>query len=368
MTTSDAGDQPERAEVAAWNGFVDALRVAGERLAADTADLSAMERADGFRALMRALNNQLGRFEVDRDRTELVPFNGWRQKFLMDNPDFRYWVADIRPGRRYRIAGNLGEATYMSITAYVVDEHGARAASRLDSDSINFTDGGDFTVMVGDVSSGDYDVLDVPGDVSMLWVRQFHSDAHTDRHGQCTIESIDAVPTPEPVDAPGFCRDLKRLGALTAAMPTIFAASAAQDKTRPNELRHWSEMTGGAVFTEPDIHYLRGAWQLEPDEALLIEGDVVACRYWNILAYSRYLNSLDYRHRPVAYTGATAHIVDGRYRFILAASDPSPGTGDWIDTEGRPFGIVVMRFLQPERPPELPTVQRIAIDDLQRSK
>ena len=73
-----------------WRALVAALGEAGERMAEQTRELADVERADGLRALVRALNNQLGRFEGERERPELVPFNGWRQKFLMDNPDFLY--------------------------------------------------------------------------------------------------------------------------------------------------------------------------------------------------------------------------------------------------------------------------------------
>ena len=92
----------------AWRAFVAGLAEAGERLGRSTANLSRDEQADGFRALLRALHNQLARFEVDRERPELVPFNGWRQKLFMDNPDFQYWVADVRPDRRYRVHGRRG--------------------------------------------------------------------------------------------------------------------------------------------------------------------------------------------------------------------------------------------------------------------
>ena len=94
-----------------WAALVEGLRLAGERLGAQTVDLDPRERADSYRALVRALNNSLGRFEVDRERPELVAFNGWREKLLMDNPDFRYWVADAEriipprtPGTRQRAA------------------------------------------------------------------------------------------------------------------------------------------------------------------------------------------------------------------------------------------------------------------------
>jgi hypothetical protein len=358
------GDAPE---LAAWHAFVESLRAAGDQLAADTSGLDDAERADGFRALLRAVSNQLGRSEVDRDRPELVAFNGWRQKFLMDNPDFRYWVADIRADRRYRITGNRGDASYVSITAYATGREGAHATARLDSDSISFDETGGFEIYVGGEAPDAGDWLDLPDGASALWVRHFHGNIRTDRQGWCVIEPVEAPPVPPPIDPSRFCGQLRRLASMTSALPQIFAAATAADHQRPNELRHWSEMTGGAVFTEPDIHYLRGSWQLDPGEALLIEGDLVACRYWNILGYSRYLNSLDHRHRPVSYTGVTADVTDGRYRFVLAAENPGIAA-DWIDTEGRPFGIVVMRFLQPERPPELPVLRRIRLTDLREHR
>jgi hypothetical protein len=120
-------------------------------------------------------------------------------------------------------------------------------------------------------------------------------------------------------------------------------------------------MTGGAVYTEPGIFYLRGGWQLEDGEALVIEGEAPRCRYWNILLYSRFLNSLDHRHRRVSATGVTARVVDGRYRFVLAARDPRMASADWLDTEGRPFGIAVMRFLQPDSEPKLPAVRKVRL-------
>jgi hypothetical protein len=91
----------------AWEALVKGLEAAGRSLREQTRGLSREERADGHRALVRALNNQLGRFEVDRVKPELVPFNGWRQKFFMDNPDFLYWVADVDAGHRYRIRGHV---------------------------------------------------------------------------------------------------------------------------------------------------------------------------------------------------------------------------------------------------------------------
>jgi hypothetical protein len=349
----------------AWAAFVDGLRDAGARLAGDTADLGDAERSDGFRALLRGLGNQLGRFEVDRERPELVPFNDWRQKMFMDNPDFRYWVADIRDDRRYRITGTIGDAVYVSITVYTSSGSlDAAATSRIDSDSLHVDGDGAFSVTLSrePVTDGS-DWVCVPEGASSVWVRQFHHDAATDALGGCRIEPLDDVDVRPSIDPERFSRHLERLGRGIASFPSVFAASARYDLDHANEIRHWSEMTGGAAFTEPDIHYLRGSWRLAEDEALVIEGDPVPCRYWNVLLYSRFLNSLDHRSRTVSRTDGTAKLVDGRFRIVLAGRDPG-GPGDWLDTEGRDFGMFVFRFLQPAREPELPTLRVARLTDL----
>lgn len=120
----------------AGQALIDGLQSAERRMVEQTRDLSAAERAGGYRALVRALMNQLGRFEVDRANPELVPYNGWREKFFMDNPDFLYWVADIDDGYRYRLRGQVGDAKHTSITAYTPPAFRGAALSRGRSSSI----------------------------------------------------------------------------------------------------------------------------------------------------------------------------------------------------------------------------------------
>lgn len=351
---------------AAWNDFVDGLRAAGDQLAVDTVELDPTQRADAFRALLRGLNNQLGRFEVDRERPELVTFNGWREKMLMDNPDFRYWVADIRDDRRYRITGSIGDAVYQSVTVYSsAAALSATAEARTDSDAITLDDDGRFELtLCREAPPNGSDWLELPDGASALWIRQFHHDAAHDRLGWCRIEPLDVAPPAPMIDAERFDRHLARLGKGLAAFPAIWRESIRDDIARPNTVRRWSEMAGGAAFTEPGIHYLRGSWDLGTDEALVIEGIAPTCRYWNVMLYSRSLNSLDYRSRGVSRTDGTAQVVDGRYRFVISAADP--GTADdWLDTEGRPFGLFVFRFLQPATEPTLPTVRRGRLTDIE---
>jgi hypothetical protein len=334
------------------NGCVDlaeGLLTASHRLAALTVKLDDIDREDGRQALSRALNNLLGRAEFDKDAPELVPFNGWGQKFFMDNPCYRYWITDIRGGADYRICGNIGDSVYQSITAYsgrgVAD---AVAELRIDR--------ADLTVS----ATGDFDtVLTLPGAVTSLWVRYTHEVLTPPQPGWCRIERVGPHPG-TPLHNPGHHdRELARVGGFIAHLPGLWEMATADDAKVPNSVRHWAAMAGGAAFTEPGVHYLRGSWQLEPGEALLIDGPAVACRNWNVVLYNRFLNSLDYRTRTVAHTSTTAPVSDGRYRFAIADRDPGIDGQHWLDTGGRRFGLFVLRFLQPESEPELPVVRRV---------
>ena len=243
---------------------------------------------------------------------------------------------------RYRITGNVGGSVFQSVTVYsgtgIAD---AAAVARVDTDDLTLAADGGFSL---DLAPGGSD-LDLPTGARSVWIRHLHNDIRHDRAGWCRIDPIDPPAEPPPPDDARFTRDLARLGTVVSRLPDAFRFAVAEDAASPNSVRHWAAMAGGAAFTEPDIHYVRGAWRLGHDEALLIEGDLVDCRHWNILLYSRFLNSLDHRNRTVSRTATSSTITDGRYRFVLAARDPGIPGHDWLDTEGREFGLFVMRFM-----------------------
>ena len=56
------------------------------------------------------------------------------------------------------------------------------------------------------------------------------------------------------------------------------------------------------------------------------------------------------------------HAPDASYRIVLAHRDP--GVPNWLDTEGRPFGTIFWRFLQPETKPERPRTRVVPVASL----
>lgn len=360
MTGQGSGDP-----YGAWQKLVDSLAEAGRRMDAATADAKLpSERADGFRALARALANQLGRLEADDAKPELVPFNLWRQKFYMDNPDCLYWVAEIAKGGRYRIEGTARGAVFCSVNVYAGSGLQADTVARITSDEMKLDANGRFVLTLGG-TEGDADGawVPIPEGANMVWVRQFYDDPGR-MDGSCSIERLDEVPAPPLIEPERFAKRLANLARTMDTASKVMARTGSDKDPEPrNGVREWSEMQGGAVYTEPGIHYQRGAWQLEPGEALVIEGTSVPARHWSVLLYSRFLNSLDARNRPVSLTGPRVKADgDGQFRIVLAGEDP--GVPNWLDTEGRPFGLFVIRWLQPGATPLLPTARVVPVADL----
>lgn len=348
----------------AWQALVESLSDAGRRMHEAGGALSAEEKADGFRALARALGNQLGRLEADDAKPELVPFNLWRQKFYMDNPDFLYWVAEIAKGGRYRITGTARGAAFTSINVYAGAGLKAETVARVTSDDLATGADGRFTITLGgSEADAEGTWLPIPESANMVWVRQFYEDP-AQMDGACEIVRLDDTAPPPLIEPVRFGKRLSNLAkTIDAASKTMIRAGSDRDREARNEVREWSEMQGGAVYTEPGIHYQRGAWELKPDEALVIEGRLAPCRYFSILLYSRFLNSLDYRNRPVSLTRSRLKTGDaGRFRIVLAGTDP--GVPNWLDTEGRAFGIFVLRWLQPEQTPDLPAARVVKLTEL----
>lgn len=359
--TGKPADEP----AAAWAAFTASLAAAGTRMDEATAELSPEERADGFRALARALANQLGRLEADDAAPELAPFNLWRQKFYMDNPDCLYWVAEIAKGGAYRIRGNAKNAAFTSVNVYAGSSLETQTVARITSDDLVLDAGGNFTLTLGgDRVAAEGQWLDIPDGANMIWVRQFYDDTGA-MDGHCAITRIDPVAAPPIIQPARFARRLVGMGTtLDTASRVMVRAGSEKDTETRNAVREWSEMQGGAVYTEPGIHYQRGAWQLSPGEALVIEGRTVEARHLSLLLYSRFLNSLDYRNRTVSLTRPRMQVAaDGRFRVVIAGEDP--GVPNWLDTEGRPFGIFVIRWLQPAAVPELPTARVVPLYGLE---
>ncbi len=346
-----------------WQRMLDGLKQAGDIIEAQCAGKSEAERADAYRAVMRALTANLGKCEADGIFPLPVHVNPPNQKWFLDNPDGVTLHCPIDDTQRYRLWGNLGAAAHTSFTLYEGKGDGLATKAllvRTDREIPHHADGSFALTISTDANAeagDDPSHLTLAPGTGQLWIRQLFEDIDHQTPGWFMIENLapSAPPTAVRVDAVvgGMKRIARGLPMLTQLM---FGAYRIQTGSHPvNSVRVWSEMQGGAVFTSGDCDYYIGSWQLADDEQLVIRGVMPPCRHWNIVLYSPVLNSLEHRYRRTSLTGSRLQCdAHGNYEIHIAHRAPA-AAANWLDTEGRPEGLFVIRITAPETPSALPT-------------
>jgi hypothetical protein len=87
------------------------------------------------------------------------------------------------------------------------------------------------------------------------------------------------------------------------------------------------------------------------------------CRCANVSLWTRFLQTYDYANRQSSRNRAQTKLdADGSFKIVLAHRDP--GHPNWIDTEGRAFGIVFWRFMLAEGDIETPRAEMVPLAEL----
>jgi len=75
------------------------------------------------------------------------------------------------------------------------------------------------------------------------------------------------------------------------------------------------------------------------------------------------MQTYDYLNRQVSLNRRQTRLEpDGSFRMVVAHEDP--GIPNWLDTEGRPLGLVFWRFMLPEGEIETPHAEIVPLKDL----
>jgi hypothetical protein len=184
-----------------------------------------------------------------------------------------------------------------------------------------------------------------------LVVRQTRLDAKAERLAEIRIERIDGPHQPRPLTAERVDRGLKGSAFFVMGCARLFEKWAQDFRKHPNQLPPFDPSVAGAAGGDPNIFYYHSYWQLEPDEALVIEVKPPACDYWNFQLSNHWLESLDYRYWRVHLNKATAkYRPDGSVRVVVAHEDP--GTENWLQTAGHDRGSMCWRWIRAKEHPQ----------------
>lgn len=332
----------------AMDAFHSHLREA-QKLIEEIPGLAPQERADGYAYLMGLMVNlvQSTMANVDTIHPQFRRGQDTFSKYGLDNPDNLYGGAHIDDTGDYRIRGTRGTAAdflFQVIAGNPGDGSLAKIVSQLDLDNIQFQPDGTYEIIISRKRHpGNW--LESGEGASLVILRQcFADDWPYQRKGEIVIERIGAEGTPAAVPAPDeIARRIANAGRLLAA-----------------HVRYWIDFNNNMVGPTPVNGIAKpwrtvggiagqfisaGKYNLADDEALILTFEPVNARYANILlADLWWFITFDYRDRQTSYAlpGQAFRSQDGMYRYVVSKQDP--GAPNWLDTCGRPRGIVFLRW------------------------
>ena len=115
---------------------------------------------------------------------------------------------------------------------------------------------------------------------------------------------------------------------------------------------------GAAAENRPVI----GRWELDPDEALIVEVEPPEGIYWSFSLGNPWWETIHYgRHQSSLNAHQAVVDSDGLVRVVLCGRDP--GVANWLDTAGHSNGPIILRCVRTETAPT-PTARVVPFDDI----
>jgi hypothetical protein len=348
---------------AAWSDFCRALEQAGEVITSPPAPDTALDRAEGYRYLARLTREMLYSVldNADPDFPRLHELD--LVKMGADNPDNVYLSANIRGDRTYRIAGRRGSIAYVSFGSkanrYAKD--GTMASTgELTGEDLVPEDDGTYVITASATEQG-RNWLPLAPDSTGLVIRQTYLDRTTEQPGEWRIEQLGGPDEPEGLTARFLDKALGRAALAVHGTAATFASWTELFMSRPNELVDFGQEMFQQGGGDPELFYLHGYWELEPEQAWVIRTEVPDCPYWNFQLNNWWMESLDHR-RAITVNKHTARLEeDGSLTLVVAARDP--GVGNFIDTCGHTSGTALLRWLGAQHHP-VPRCEVVPLDSL----
>ncbi len=376
---------------AAWNDFADRLKEIGEKITGPTGARTPRERAEGYRYLLRliAAAHELDA-EFDRSRPSMHRLFTPTRKFKGDGGDTLYYEAKLDESLDYELVVRRGQGLFFSATVYAYDENGSYyIVDNVIDEEIAWDeepDGETATIHVGpERPAGAKNFVQLKGDRPILFTREYFPEfVHNVDEGRYrpnvyALRCLADVPPPPPLTEEALARSLEQVtdfvddasdvsiglsifaGLNTVSYETSTEGQKAEgiliadgemkideervDEFSPEEL---AAMVDPRLVANnlpgPGIQYI-GAWfKLKDDEAIVIEGRDVPCRYWSCQILTRYLESGDYRYFRAGLNDRQVKLA-GDGSFTIYASHENPGVDNWVCTQGYENGHILIRTL-----------------------
>jgi hypothetical protein len=366
-------DQAGRSRLA-FEELLDTLREAMDRFAGPEWGISTPEDTAGALRLVANLleGGLVGHFDDDPRQPVFRQIVTSTRKSLGDNADAIYFDAAVSSEHAYRVRGRMTGAVYLSFTIEAGGAGGGfpkRTAGVLNDTQFDVDRDGRFEIFLGGAPR-ERNWIALAPDSSRVTTRHYFESERSPAVSPVPdfaleIHLVTPMPALPPPSDDSVADGLRRVA--------TYVRSRSLEQPKPGEAKQPAFVSEELnVFPPPippgdhplaasDASYSMAAYVLGPDEALVIDARWPECRCANVSLWNRHLQTYDYAHRQVSLNRAQTQVnSDGGFRVVIAHSDP--GVPNWLDTEGRPFGLVFWRYMLPEGEIETPRAKVVAFD------
>ena len=326
----------------AWAEACDRLAVLGRRLGDDAFPGDEADRADGVAHVVEQTLCWLGWsvFHADPRRPSFQRQNDLITQWGGPNADNVYRHARVEPGRRYRVRGRMHSCQefILAIRAGFMHLPTWGTLVEITASELGIAEGDEFDFVVGEGGQ-----VPLPDGALTVSIREYYFDWSEAEPALFTIECLDDDAGEPPA---------RRTAAATAAQLHEGIDGVAHSAEYWNTYMREKAAEGVANTFAPAFALDKGLdaarysfcfWDLDPDDALVVEVPVPPARYWTFQLYelawfelvdvADRLSSLNHTQAPVG--------GDDVIRLVLSHTDP--GVANWLDASGRRTGLLTYR-------------------------
>ena len=268
-----------------------------------------------------------------------------------DNQHARYFFVPLSERYQYQITGKLSGASYMGFTLYgCTQEDSFQILDNRSSEDIDINPDASFELNLGSGQSGQ-NSMDLPETVNCLIVRQYFDTAAPQKEIPLDIEVTGGVIEHTPLSSMELTRRLSSASNFLKGWANLTPMPWPKEKQAYNSICNpFQASDSSGHWSTPDNIHAMGFYRLRDDEALVLSGSSVTCRYWSCHLWNASMQTYDFNNFQCALSGNQLSPDENGHWQIVIANHPAQDKF-WLDTAGHHRGFVYFRWLLCSSPP-----------------
>jgi hypothetical protein len=360
-----------RSAIPGWDELIAHLTDLPDRMLAklpETMRADPQVQQEVARLALEALTSQsLDAIGGDVDAPEFLPSISYHLNVGQPNADTIYRSAKIDGSGSYRLRGTKGSLK-LALIAQVVPRNAETGQGRthIDLSQVKTDRQGRFDILLSAARPKGYkgEWWELRPAANRLMFRMVSSDWAKEKAPTVTIERLDKPAGRPRRAAADLEKRLRGLPQMVDMLALMFVDHVEQLRKEGylNKFKVFDIVSAGGLAGQ---FYYEGAYQLNDDEALIVESDIPkTCRYRSLILTNDIYETTDWYNNHSSLNDAQAPAdSDGKLRIVVSNRDP--GVPNWLDTAGHPTGLIQGRWMECDSQP-IPTVTKVPFAEIRK--